>query len=97
MPDHLRYKFSVTIHTDDLAIAGCLRALAKFSQKQGNKNIPWGSTSDKVWKRDGHRVTFKFSTAQYREGFLAEAKRLLPRALWHEIATSDNEPASPQR
>ena len=53
MPDHLRYRFSVTIHTDDLAIAGCLRALAKFSQKQGNKNIPWGGTNDKVWKRDG--------------------------------------------
>jgi hypothetical protein len=97
MSDHAAYKFSVTIHTDDLAIVGCLRALAKFSQKQGSNDIPWGGTKDEDWDRNGHRVTFRFSAAGYRDGLLAEAKRLLPNALYHVMATSDHDPASPQR
>jgi hypothetical protein len=97
MSEHQHHKFSVTIHTDDLAIVGCLRALSKFSQKTGNNQIPWGGTKDSAWKRDGHKVTFRFSTPQYREGFLAELKRLLPRALWSVAATNDNDPAKPQR
>jgi hypothetical protein len=97
MSEHLRYKFSVTIHSDDCAIVGCLRALANFSQKEGNKNIPLSGTKDKDWDRDGHRVTFRFSATRYRDGFLAEAKRLLPSALCHVTATSDNDPAAPKR
>jgi hypothetical protein len=97
MPDHLHYKFSVTIHSDDRAIVRCLRALAEFCQKQGEKNIPWAGADEKDWERDGHVVTFRFSTTRYRDGFLAEAKRLLPRALWHVMATSDDDPESPQQ
>jgi hypothetical protein len=97
MSEHLRYKFSVTIHTDELAILGCLRALAPFSQKQGNKNITSVDANDENWTRDGHCVVFRFSATQYRDGFLAEARRLLPNALWHRIAISDDDPESPQR
>lgn len=39
-PEHSDYRFSVTTHTDDLAVVGCLRALADFSQKIGNKRMP---------------------------------------------------------
>lgn len=50
MTTHQDHKFSVTIHTDDLAVVNCLRALSKFSQKTGNNNIPWGDTKDKDWR-----------------------------------------------
>jgi hypothetical protein len=97
MSEHQKYKFSVTIHTDDLAIVGCLRALSKFSQKTGNNQIPWGGTKGSDWKRAGNKVTFHFSAPQYRAGFLAELKRLLPGELWSVAATSDDHPARPQR
>ena len=95
--EHDKHKFSVTIKTKDLAVVGCLRALAKFSQKTGNNNIPWGGTKDRDWKRDGQQVTFRFSSPKYREGFVAELNRLLPTALWTVVATSDDDPATAQR
>ena len=94
---HDHHKFSVTIHTDDLAVVGCLRALAKSSQKTGNNNIPWGGTKDKDWRRDEHKVTFRFSTPHYRDGLIAEAERLLPKSLWTVVGKSDDDPATPQR
>ena len=96
MSVHSEYKFSVTIHSDDLAVVNCLRALSKFSQKRGNNNIPWGGTKDIDWKRDQHRVTFHFDTSEYRSGFLDEAKRLLPVSLWTVVVQRDDDPATPQ-
>ena len=95
MSDHSLFRFSVTIASGDLAIVHCLRALSQFSQKTGNVRIPWGGTKEDDWKRDGKRVTFHFSKTEYREGFLAESRRLLPPALWQEMARSDNDPAKP--
>jgi hypothetical protein len=93
---HSKYKFSVTIHSDDLAVVNCLRSLSQFSQKSGNNRIPWGGTKDPDWKREGHSVTFRFTTPEYRASFLAEAKRLLPEGLWSVAKQSDNDPATPQ-
>jgi hypothetical protein len=56
MSERSLHRFSITIETDDLAVVGCLRALAKFSQKTGNNQIPWGGTKDRDWRRDGQRV-----------------------------------------
>lgn len=92
MIEREHYKFSVTIHTDDLAVVNCLRALSKYSQKTDNNRIPWGGTKDRDWKRDGHTVTFRFSRPLYREGFMEEINRLLPKGLWEEINRSDNDP-----
>jgi hypothetical protein len=86
------YKFSVTIHTDDLAVVNCLRALSQYSQKTENNRIPWGGTKDRDWKQDGHTVTFRFSQPSYREGFIKEIERLLPRTLLVERKRSDNDP-----
>ena len=97
MTTHQEHKFSITIRTDDLAVVGCLRALAKFSQKRGNNQIPWGGTKDDDWRRAENQVTFRFSSAQYRAGFVGEAKRLLPADLWVEVDRSDTDPARPQR
>ena len=49
---HAMYKHSVTIHTDDLAVVNCLRALSELSQRTGNNRISWGGTKDRDWKRD---------------------------------------------
>ena len=93
---HATYKFSVTIHSDDLAVVNCLRSLSEFSQKSGNNRIPWGGTKDADWKRDGHSVTFRFTTPEYRVAFLAEVKRLLSTSLWSIVSQSDNNPAKRQ-
>jgi hypothetical protein len=95
-PDHGLYKYSVTIHSGDLAVVGCLRALSQYSQKDGNNRIPWGGTKDSNWKRDGHAVTFRFTSPKYRTGFMQEAKRLLAEHLWKMAGISDNDPATPQ-
>ena len=97
MTDHAQHRFSATIHTDDLAVVGCLRALAKFSQTRGNNQIPWGGTKNKDWKRDHGSVTFRFSTPEYRDGFISEVTRLLPQPTWNLVGTSDDDPATPQR
>jgi hypothetical protein len=97
MVDHSDYKFSVTLHSNDLAVVNCLRSLADFSQKEGNKRIAWGGTKDTDWKRDRNRVTFRFTTSQYRDGFKEEVERLLPRDLWTITGTRDDDPAQPQR
>jgi hypothetical protein len=94
---HRDHKYSATIHTDDLALVNCLRALSKFSQRTGNNNIPWGGTKDADWERQQHLVTFRFSTQDYRDGFVSEILRLLPGHLWREVRRSDSDPASPQK
>jgi len=93
---HSTYRFSVTVKSDDLAVVNCLRSLSQFSQKDGNNRIPWGGTKDADWKAGGHRVTFRFTTPRYRDGFVAEARRLLPVELWQVVDQRDDDPASPQ-
>lgn len=96
MSQHHEYHFSVTIHTDDLALLGCLRALSQHCQKTGNPRIPWGGTKREDWEQARHRATFHFSSALYRDELLAEARRLLPATLWREVSRSDSDPAKPQ-
>lgn len=93
---HRDHHYSVTVHSDDLAIINCLRSLADFSQKVGNKRIAWGGTTDQAWRSAGNRVTFRFTSSSYRDGFLSETDRLLPTSLWAVVATSDDDPASRQ-
>ena len=97
MTQHSQYRYSVTIHTDDLAVVNCLRALSQYSQKIGNNRIPWGNTKDSDWKRDGKNVTFRFTSPEYRDGFITEVKRLLPAHLWTETKRSDQDPARPTK
>ena len=97
MNQHSKYKYSITLQTDDLPVVNCLRALSQYSQKSGNVRIPWGNTKGRDWERDNHQVTFRFTTPEYREGFVSEVKRLLPKGLWKEIARSNNDPAWPTK
>ena len=96
MSEHVFYKYSITIYSNDLALVHCLRALSQFSQQNGNNRIPWGGTKEADWKKSANKVTFHFSRPEYREIFQNEIKRLLPVSLWKEVSTNDNDPAIPQ-
>ncbi|HUU41402.1 MAG TPA: hypothetical protein VMW42_10720 [Desulfatiglandales bacterium] len=97
MGQHKLYKFSVTIETNDLAVVNCLRALSQYSQKKGNNRITWGNTKNTDWEQNDHRITFRFTSPKYREGFLSEINRLLPNNLWSEHSRSDEDPAWPAK
>ena len=93
---HVEFHFSVTIHSDDLALVGCLRSLSQHAQATGNARIPWGGTKRADWEQARHHVTFRFTSPTYREDFLRHARRLLPNDLFHVTAQRDDDPASPQ-
>ena len=96
MSSHADYRFSISIHSQDLAVVNCLRALSQFCQQTGNNRIPWGGTKDHDWEREGQKVTFHFSSNEYRSRFIAEVKRLLPQTLWTIVEQSDSDPAQRQ-
>lgn len=96
MSQHAKYHFSVTIKTDDEAVLQCLRALSLYAQATGNNRIPWGGTKREDWERGNHRVTFHFSSREYRIKFEKEALRVLPSGSWQKIDERDDDPAIPQ-
>ena len=71
MDDHSTYRFSIAVHSTDLAVVNCLRSLSQFSQETGNNRIPWGGTKDTDWRRANCKVTFRFTTPAYRDAFVA--------------------------
>ena len=93
---HDLFKFSVTCHTENLAIVYCLRALAEYSQKEINPRIAWGGTKDADWERDQHCVTFHFTSKEIRNLFVETALRLFPKSSWDEVRRRDDDPAKPQ-
>ena len=96
MSTHSEHRLSITVHTDDLAVLYCLRALADYSQETGNTRITWGGTKKQDWERDGRSVTFRFSDPRYRAKFIQESGRVLPQGSWSKIGESDNDPAVPR-
>jgi len=95
MNQHKEYKFSVTIHADDLALVSSLRGLSEHCQFDGNKRIPWGNTKEKDWARAAHHVTFHFNRPNFRDNFIREAQVLFKDGLWSIKSQSDNDPARP--
>lgn len=96
--DFVRCHFSVSCHTDDLGVLHCLRSLAQYAEGSDiPKAITWGGTKESAWAQDGHVVTFRFTSPDYRQTFLAEAKRLLPAGSWRPTARSDADPATRRR
>jgi hypothetical protein len=94
--DHQKFHFSVTCHTTDPAVVFCLRALCQFTEKHPKQQIGWGGTGSKEWKDAGNTLTLRFTEPDYRDAFTREGERLLA-GRWSIVATSDNDPASPQR
>jgi hypothetical protein len=96
MGQHSAFHFSVTVHTVDLAVVYCLRAISDYSQDTGNSRITWGGTKDEDWRAAGQRITVRFSRPEYRDKFVSTASRLLPADSWREDGRSDRDPAAPQ-
>ncbi|HEY7327883.1 MAG TPA: hypothetical protein VH592_09600 [Gemmataceae bacterium] len=94
--EHAKYHFSVTVHTDDITILNCLRAITQVSQKKGDVRIPSGGTKKSDWERNNHQVTFRFTSETYRKIFKDEAKRVLLAGSWRVVRSSDDDPATPQ-
>ena len=93
---HEEYPYTITCHTDDLAVVHCLRSLAQWAQQSGQKFRSWGGTKKKDWERSGHCITLHFSSPEFRYVFRQKANELLG-GKWSEISTSDNDPAIPVR
>ena len=89
MTEHADHRFSATLCSRDLALIGCLRALADFSQR----NLSRENTEERDWRAAGQKVTFGFSRALDRDLFMNEVRRLLPANLVRFDAESDNDPA----
>ncbi len=87
MTEHADHRFSATLSTHDLALVGCLRALADFSQR----NISPESTEERDWRAAGQQVTFGFSRALDRDLFKNEVRRLLPPNLVRFDTEYDND------
>ena len=78
MIQHSKVHYRATVKTDDLAVLHCLRSISQYAQKNGNKRIPWGGTKKTDWQDAAHRVTFRFTSSDYRRDFFAQLDRLLP-------------------
>ena len=84
---HPARQFSATLSTPDLALVGCLRALAEFSQTSSDGP----GAEEKDWRAAGQKVTFRFATALDRDLFKNQVRRLLPAHLVRFYAESDHD------
>ena len=94
--NHKKYHYSATCETSDPAVLHCLRALCQYSEKGEYPQIGWGGTKRNLWEANGGKFVVRFTSAGYREQFLAEAERLLS-GHWQLIGIDDDDPAKPQR
>lgn len=91
MAENAEYHFSVTIHTDSLAILYCLRGLSMYAQKKGNVYKPWGRASKSQWQDHNRIVKFYFTSKQFRDDFEASSNDILA-GRWTKISDHDADP-----
>jgi len=93
---HARTKFSITVSTDDEVVLHCLRAIAQYAEKDVPPQIAWGGTTASAWRASDNEATFRFSSARFRDDFLADANRVLA-GRFRSVRTRDDDPAQPRR
>ena len=98
---HDKFRFSITIHTDDDAVLYCLRALCRWAQHPrglgpGGREVGYGGTKTAEWTAAAHTVTFRFTDEKFRKKFTDKANELLPRR-WQVVSSSGADPAIKQR
>ena len=101
MSVHNRFRFSITCHTDDLAVLFCLRALSRWAQPsrglgRGGREVGYGGTKDSDWRGAAHNATFRFTDDRFRKLFITKARELLPER-WKMVSENQDDPATRQR
>jgi hypothetical protein len=94
MEVHPEYKFSVTVSVDDEAVLACLRGLAWYCQKTGNKQISWGGTKRNEWLVNGRTGKFHFDSASYRQNFISEFQRFFRKV---KVLDQSNDDPAPRQ
>ncbi len=80
---HPLCKYSITCHTNDLAVFHCLHALCDYAEPSIRSDTP--KSQENQWRNSGNRVTLWFAHASCRDKFEAAAQRLLPGDLWSVV------------
>ena len=96
--DHSQYRYGATLRIKDESTLGALRGLSFSVQNSASKSHFYGlisssGTTVKVWRDNGHEVTFRFTSEDLRSRFLSEGSRILRPGLWQLVSTNDNDPA----
>ena len=95
MSQHIHFKFSITVHSDDLALIASMRGLAWFCQDEMNRQISVDGAKQEDWSRDNHEVKFYFTSKDNRQNFINVAINLFRQA-WKIKNLSDDNPPTPQ-
>jgi hypothetical protein len=91
MSRYQNLKFSVTVHTDDRELIGCLSALAHCCQPENPRQILIEGQARGNWERNGNQATFHFSSEANRETFIDTAKVVYTHS-WRVDDQRDNDP-----
>lgn len=86
------FPYSVTCHTNDLAVFHCLRALGHYADP--GAPVPDPEHREHQWRNAGNKLTLCFSSPAYRNKFKDNARRILPQTLWSVVRESDEVPES---
>ena len=95
--DYERCRFSITCHTNDLAVVHCLRAICEFAAEGIRPQIGGGGTKASEWRAADNQITLRFASPDSRQRFFETANRLLSSGSWVEVSLSDSDPARRQR
>lgn len=94
--NHAQYHFSITVHTVDVAVLHCLRALCQHWAGGPYPQMGWGGSDQVTWKVNNNNVVLRFASDTGRASFLKDAQRLLA-GYWSEVSRKDDDPASQRR
>ena len=89
--DSSRFRYSITVETQDDAVLFCLRGLSEFAERSPAAVGALDRSATGESRTHDGRFTFRFSTADNRGDFLGEATRLLA-GKWTRVALSDDDP-----
>lgn len=87
------FHYSVTVHTLRREVLYALRGMSMAVQRTINNKIPWRDVTDSSWMARNHHATFYFSSAEYRDQFLALARELILETSWSYVGDNDEIPA----
>jgi hypothetical protein len=89
--DSARFRYSITVVTQDRAVFFCLRGLCEAAEEDPAREIGLAEAGITAWVNADGRVKLRFSDAKYRSAFLGDATRLLA-GKWTRIVLRDDDP-----